>query len=158
MAKIDPVLRESLERLINSMGYEMVGCELSPQGRQMLFRIFIDKEAAKNGVSVDDCSKVSHQVSAMLEVEDPIQGRYILEVSSPGIDRPLFELKHYQKYIGSRVKVRLYSPIQQRRQFTGLLKRVEGDDIYLLVDGSQEEVVLPFSAIEKAHLIGEISW
>jgi ribosome maturation factor RimP len=153
MKKIDPILHERLVTLISSMGYELVGCEMLPQGRQMVFRIFIDK---KNGVTIDDCSQVSHQVSAMMDVEDPIQGRYSLEVSSPGIDRPLFEIEHYRKYIGSRIKIRLYSPIDQRRQYKGVLNRVEGEDIYLLVEDSEQEVILPFSAIEKANLIGDI--
>ncbi len=105
MRKIDPILHERLAQLIGAMGYELVGCEHVPQGRQMLFRIYID---SAKGVTVDDCSQVSRQVSAMLDVEDPFQGRYVLEVSSPGIDRPLFEIEHYQKYVGKRVKVRLY--------------------------------------------------
>jgi ribosome maturation factor RimP len=152
MRKIDPVLQERLSKLCLSMGYELVGCELFPQGRQMLFRIYIDRP---NGVTLDDCSDVSRQISAMMDVEDPIQGRYTLEVSSPGIDRPLFELEHYRKFIGKRVKIKLQSSINQRRQYTGVLHRVEREDIYLLVDDAQE-VILPFSAIEKANLIGDI--
>jgi ribosome maturation factor RimP len=152
MRKVNLKLYNQLETLINSMGYELFGCEMIPQGRQMIFRIYID---TPQGVTVEDCSKVSYQVSAMMDVEDPIQGRYCLEISSPGIDRPLFEIKHYQKYVGSRVKVRLYAPINRRRQYSGILQRVDGEDIYLLVDGLEEEVRLPFSAIEKANLIGD---
>jgi ribosome maturation factor RimP len=153
MSKVDPKLHEQLGSLIASMGYALFGCELLPQGRQMVLRIYIDSE---KGVTIDDCSRVSHQVSAMMDVLDVIHGRYFLEVSSPGINRPLFELAHYRKYIGSTVKIRLHAPLKQRRQFTGLVKRVEGEDIYLLVEGSTEEVVLPFSAIEKGNLVGEI--
>lgn len=153
MRKIDPVLHEQLAILISSMGYELVGCELLPQGGQMLFRIYID---SPSGVTLDDCSKVSHQVSATMDVLDPIQGRYILEVSSPGIDRPLFEIEHYRRYIGKQIKIRLYAAINQRRQYKGILQRVEGEDIYLLVDDSTLEVKLPFSSIEKANLIGDI--
>lgn len=155
MSKVDPALHEQLVNLIASMGYELFGCELVSQGRQMVFRLYIDSD---KGVTIDDCSRVSHQVSAMMDVVDAIQGRYFLEVSSPGINRPLFELAHYQKYIGSTVKIRLHAPLKQRRQFTGLVKRIEGEDIYLLVEGSGEEVVLPFSAIEKGNLVGEISF
>jgi ribosome maturation factor RimP len=153
MKKIDPGLYEQLATLINSMGYELVGCEIVPQGRRMIFRIFID---SGQGVTLDDCSQVSHQVSAMMDVEDPIQGGYSLEISSPGIDRPLFEIGHYQKQIGKRVKIRLYAPINNKRQFKGILLRVEDEDITLLVDDSQQEVTLPFSAIEKANLIGDV--
>lgn len=155
MRKIDLVLYERLVTLIGSMGYELVGCEMLPQGGQLLFRIYID---SPQGVTVEACSQVSRQVSAMMDVEDPFQGRYTLEVSSPGIDRPLFELDHYRKYIGKRVKIRLYTPIDQRRQFKGLLQRVEGDDIYIVVDTSEQEVRLPFSAIEKANLIGDVDF
>ncbi|VVC76751.1 Ribosome maturation factor RimP [Aquicella siphonis] len=153
MRKIDPVLHERLATLIGSMGYELVGCELLPQGRQMVFRIYID---GKNGVTLDDCSQVSYQVSAMLDVEDPIQGRYSLEISSPGIDRPLFELEHFRKFVGKLVKIRLHSPVNQRKQYKGVLQRVEGEDIYLLVQETGQEVVLPFSAIDKANLIGDV--
>lgn len=152
MKKVDPELREKLKTLISSMGYELFGCELIPQGRQAIFRVYIDRST---GISVDDCSKVSQQVSAMMDVLDPIQSRYTLEVSSPGIDRPLFEIEHYHKYVGERVKIKLRLPIQERRQFKGILKRVEGDNIYLLVDDLGCEVKLPFSTIEKAHLIGD---
>lgn len=153
MRKIDPVLHERLVTLISSMGYELVGGELFSQGGRTIFRIYIDSE---KGVTVDDCSRVSYQVSAMMDVEDPIESRYSLEVSSPGIDRPLFEIEHFHKYIGKQVKIRLYSPINQRRQYKGILQRVEGEDIYLLVEELGQEVIVPFSSIEKANLISDI--
>lgn len=152
MRHIDPVLHEQIETLIVSMGYELVGCEVLPQGRQMVFRIYIDKS---NGVTLDDCSLVSSQVSAMMDVQDPIHARYYLEVSSPGIDRPLFEIKHFHQYIGKLVRVRLRSGVDQRKQYKGVLLRVEGEDIYLFVDELKQEVKVPFSVIEKANLIGE---
>lgn len=153
MRNLDPVLHERLEKLISSMGYELIGYEMQPQGRQMMFRIYIDK---LNGVTIDDCSLVSHQVSAMLDVEGPIQSRYILEVSSPGIDRPLFTIEHYRKNIGRRVKIRLYSAINNRRQYKGELLRVEENEIFLLVDGTEHEIKFTFSDVEKANLIGEV--
>jgi ribosome maturation factor RimP len=153
MRKIDPVLYEKLLKLIGSMGFELVGCELLPQGGQMIFRIYVD---GKNGITVNDCSLVSHQVSAMLDVEGTLQSRYSLEVSSPGIDRPLFELEHYRKHIGKQVKIRLHSPINQRRQYKGILQRVEGEDIYLLVEGVEQEVKLSFTLIDKANVIGDV--
>ena len=87
-------LQDRLASLVSNMGYEFVGCELNRHSGGSLLRIYIDKET---GVNVDDCARVSRQVSATLDVEDPIQGRYTLEVSSPGIDRPLFDLSHYKK-------------------------------------------------------------
>lgn len=145
-------LRDLLANTVNSMGYEFVGCEMHGQGRGSVLRIYID---SATGVTADDCSKVSRQVSAMLDVEDPIQGKYTLEISSPGLDRPLFEIAHYQKFIGSRIKVRLAAPVNDRRNFVGVLLRVEGDDIHLLLDS--EEVILPFSNIEKAKVIADIA-
>lgn len=144
-------LRDQLAVVVTGLGFEFVGCELQRQGRSSLLRVYIDKE---NGITVDDCSKVSRQVSAMLDVEDPIQGRYTLEVSSPGVDRPLFEIAHFQKFIGNKVKIRVYAPINNQRNFVGKLSRVEGTNIHLLVD--ENEVVVPFSDIEKAKLINNV--
>ncbi|MDR3491087.1 MAG: ribosome maturation factor RimP [Gammaproteobacteria bacterium] len=151
MRDVDITLRDRLASLVKSMGYEFVGCELHRQGRGSLLRIYIDSEA---GILVDDCSKVSRQVSAMLDVEDPIPGQYTLEVSSPGLDRPLFEKAHYIKVVGSQIKVRLHTPIEDRRNFVGLLLRVEDANISLRVD--DQELILPFSNIEKAKVIADL--
>jgi ribosome maturation factor RimP len=153
--KIDPALHERLALLISSMGYEFVGSELLTMGRQKLVRIYID---GPKGVSADDCSKVGHQVSALMDVEDPIESKYVLEVSSPGIDRPLFELKHYEQFVGSEVKMRLRTPLDGQRQYRGLLKRIEGENIHLHVEGSVEETIIPFSAIDRANVIGKIKF
>lgn len=155
MKKIDPALLERLSLLISSMGYELLGCESLSMGSKKMFRLFID---CAKGVTSDDCSKVSHQVSAMLDVEDPIQSRYVLEVSSPGIDRPLFELAHFERFIGSEVKVRLYAPMAGRRQFQGIVVRVEGESIYLAVEGSGQEVEIAYSAIDRANVIGKVQF
>lgn len=144
-------LKDRLASVVNAMGYEFVGCETQRQGRGTLLRVYINSE---EGVTLDDCSKVSRQVSAMLDVEDPIQGQYTLEVSSPGVDRPLFEANQYQKFIGKRIKIRLHTPLNDRRNFAGELLRIEGMNIYLLVDGT--EIVVPFSSIEKANVIADI--
>lgn len=151
MSKVAETLRDSFASIVDAMGYEFVGCELQGQGRHAVLRLYIDSE---NGITLDDCSRVSYQVSAMLDVEDPVRGQYVLEVSSPGVDRPLFEMAHFQKYIGNRVKVRVCAPIHNRRKFDGVLLRVDGDDIHLLVGA--EEIVLPFSEIERANIIADI--
>ena len=153
MRKVDNALRTSLATLATGMGYEFVGCEFAQQGHLIVLRIYIDAPA---GVTVTDCSLMSRQVSAMLDVEDPIQGKYTLEVSSPGIDRPLFELAQYQKYIGSRIKIRLHSPVNQRRQYNGVLVAVEGEDIHLAIDDGKTQVILPFVNVEKANIVAEI--
>lgn len=152
MRKIDPELYERLEKLAKALGCELVACEWASQGHHKVFRVYID---APGGVTIDQCGEVSRQISAMLDVQG-IEERYTLEVSSPGINRPLFELAHYQKHLGSQVKIRLYTPIDQRRQYQGTLLRVENDQIFLLIDDLKQEVVLPFSAIEKANLIGDL--
>jgi ribosome maturation factor RimP len=155
MRKLNPQLQERLEKLISSMGFEFVGGEMLPQGRQLVLRIYIDKT---DGLSVDHCTLVSRQVGAMLDAEDLMSGNaYYLEVSSPGIDRPLFEVTHFQRYVGSRAKIKLNMAIAQRRQFTGTLQRVEGEDIHLLIDNSDEQVVLPYSAIDRANLVGDVT-
>lgn len=153
MRKVGATLRESLSALITSMNYEFVGCELAQEGTRNILRIYID---APTGLTIDDCSLVSRQVSAMLDVNDPIQGKYALEVSSPGINRPLFELAQYQKYIGSRIKIRLHSPINARRQFNGILRRIEGETIFLSIEGQEAEVELPYSSIDRANVVAEI--
>jgi ribosome maturation factor RimP len=147
MTKTAATLNERLTPLVQAMGYEFVGCEYHSQGRHSVLRIYIDSET---GTTLADCSRVSEQLSAVLDVEDFIRGHYSLEVSSPGIDRPLFEIAHYQKQIGNRLKVRTYVPIQNQRNFAGILLRVEENNIYLLVE--TEEKILPFSDIEKANV------
>lgn len=154
MRKEEITLNDRLGALIQGMGYEFVGCELLRQGRHSLLRVYIDVNKREKGVTVDDCARVSNQVSAMLDVEDPIQSQYTLEVSSPGLNRPLFNLSQYERSVGESVKLRLRAPIEERRNFSGVLLRVEGDKIHLLMDA--EEIVLPFSNIEKANIIAEI--
>lgn len=148
MKDVASSLRDRLASLVVALGYEFVGFELSRQGRSSLLRIYID---SPKGILVDDCSRVSRQISAMLDVEDPIKDRYTLEVSSPGLDRPLFDIGHFEKCVGETVKVRLNVPIGDRRNFVGKLLKVEGDNIHILLD--EEEIVVPFSDIEKAKRI-----
>lgn len=143
-------LSQIIAPALAALGYEFLGCEMFAQGRHSLLRIYIDSEA---GVTLDDCERASRQVSAVLDVEDPISGTYELEVSSPGMDRPLFQLAHYQKFIGNKVRVRLRVPQKERRNFTGLLQEANEQAITLLVDG--EIWTLPLADIEKANLVPE---
>jgi ribosome maturation factor RimP len=152
MRKINPALEEKLATLVTTLGYEFVGYEFAQQNRRAVFRVYIDR---LGGVSLNDCSTVSYQVGAMLDVDDPVQGRYTLEVSSPGLDRPLFHPGQYQKQLGRRIQVRLHMPIIQRRNFTGVLQRVEEEQICLLLEEG-DEVTLPFAAIEKANVRADI--
>lgn len=153
MSKIDPALQERLSTLVSAMGYDLFGYEWLPQGRHSIFRLYID---SLGGITIDDCALVSQQVSAMLDAEDLIKQQYTLEVSSPGINRPLLERSHYERYCGRRVKIRLRLPIEKARQFQGVLQKVEGENIHLFLEELLKEIILPFSAIEKANLIEDI--
>lgn len=134
---------------VTALGLELWGVEHVVQGRFSVLRVYIDKGG--DGVTIDDCEKVSRQISGIFDVEDPIAGEYTLEVSSPGMDRPLFELGQFERYVGSVVTVRLRSPLEGRRKFKGVIQKVEVDAIRLLVD--DKEFVLPASAIDKANLV-----
>ena len=144
-------LEALLEPVVTGLGYELVGVEYLSQGKHSVLRLFIDQP---EGISVDDCEAVSRQVSALLDVEDPIRGEYNLEVSSPGLDRPLFKAEHYQRFVGHGVRVRLKGPVEGRRKFSGTLQGVEDDTVVVMVDG--ETYRLPLNMIDKANLIPEI--
>jgi len=139
-----------LEPVVTGMGYELVEIEYNPTTRHGLLRIYIDHE---DGIQLDDCTDVSHQVSALLDVEDLIQGHYNLEVSSPGLDRPLTSIKDYQRFTGEMVKIKTAMAIDGRRNFKGRLRGVEADEINIECDGQQ--FYLPLASIEKARLVPE---
>ncbi len=145
-------LEELLSPVVDSLGYEFVGLEYLPQGKHSLLRIYIDKP---EGITVDDCGAVSHQISGVLEVEDPISGHYVLEVSSPGIDRPLFKFEDFERFSGNNVQIRLQIPLDGRRNFKGLLQGVQLDQQLVVLEVDGEIVNLPWDRIEKARLIGE---
>ncbi len=139
-----------IEPIVEGLGYECVGIDYNPHPKHGLLRIYIDSES---GIQLEDCSKVSHQISGVLDVEDPIQGNYQLEISSPGADRPFFKVNQFEKFIGSIVLVNLFKAIDGRRKISGLIKRVEGD-IITLQEGDQIHEV-PFNAMSKARLVPE---
>lgn len=136
--------------MVTSLGYEFVGCELFHFDRTKKFRIFID---TPNGVDVDDCEKVSRQVSSILDVEDPIPGNYRLEVSSPGLDRPLFELKHFEQFVGEKVKLKTYEFIDERKNFTGKITSVEGQIIVITLVDDGQKVEIDFNNISRANIM-----
>ena len=123
-------LIELLEAPIRALGYELVDVEVRTGG-QGLLRIYIDQE---EGINLDDCESVSRQLSALLDVEDPIRGRYVLEVSSPGLDRPLRTPEHFQRYCDHVVRVKLNQSLDGQRNFKGRLLGVEDRDIVVEVD------------------------
>jgi len=142
------VLQELIEPSVVALGYQLWGIEMISQGRHSMLRIYID---AEQGIGVEDCASVSRQVSGILDVEDPISGEYTLEVSSPGMDRPLFTLEQYQAFVGHVVQLKLRMPFDGRRRFKGVLSGIEDEDIVLVVD--QEEYLLPIDHIEKANIV-----
>ena len=148
-------MRDALMRLleppIEASGYELVDIEFARQGRGGVLRIFIDRRAGDApGVTVDDCAGVSHVVSQVLDLEDPIKGHYTLEVSSPGFDRILRKREHFERFIGERIFAELKLPINGRRRFAGVLKSIADDSIVVEVDG--QDYGLPLERIQKARL------
>jgi ribosome maturation factor RimP len=141
-------LQALLAPVIEALGYECWGLEFLSQGRHSLLRIYIDHTG---GILVEDCEKVSRQVSSVLDVEDPISNEYTLEVSSPGMDRPLFTLEQFAKHAGELVKIKLRSPYEGRRNFQGPLRGVEEQDVVVLVD--DHEYLLPIDLIDKANIV-----
>ncbi len=148
------IAADSLEALIGgsveSMGFELVGVEFLARSGGGLLRVYIDHP---DGIGVDDCARVSRQISGLLDVEDPIAGNYDLEVSSPGLDRPLFSRAHFIRFAGHVVKLETREKIGGRRRFKGLLKGVSGDEVVIEVAG--ETVALPLEQVEKARLVPE---
>lgn len=149
---VDPhSLGAMMRPLVESMGYELVGVEWR-SGTRGTVRVYID---TPRGITVDDCERVSRQLSALLDVEDPIPGNYSLEVSSPGLDRPLFGEDDYRRFEGAEVRVKLHRPWRGRRKFQGLMNGVSQDGITLSeADGTAW--TLPFELIESARLVPQL--
>lgn len=140
-----------IEPAVTGLGYEFVGAEFTGQGRDSVLLVYIDSDS---GILVGDCSKVSHQISGIMDVEDPISSQYRLEVSSPGMERPLFNIGHFERFKGSVVKLELrQATLEGQRKFTGGILDVKDDTVHLHVDEEEEEVEIPFSRIKKAKLV-----
>ena len=143
-----------LSPTIASMGLELLGIEYLPAPGGATVRLYIDvpqAEADARSVGIEDCEAVSREVSAQLDVEDPISGNYTLEVSSPGIDRPLFGAAQFARFVGDSAKVSLKLPQEGRRRLQGRILRVDGDSIVFDVDGA--EFATSASNIDKARLV-----
>jgi ribosome maturation factor RimP len=140
-------LKNLLEPVVEALGYELADLEVRI-GKDGVIRLFIDRPG---GIGLADCETVSRQVSATLDVEDPLPGRYVLEVSSPGLDRTLTKPEHFQRFIGEVVKVKLRFPIDGRRNYRGSLKSATEENIEMEVDGALYR--LPTATIESARLV-----
>lgn len=138
-----------IEPIVTGLGYELVDIEYKPHPRNGLLRIYIDKE---EGITLDDCEAVSRQVSAMLDVEDPVSGHYTLEISSPGLDRPLKKAADFERFSGEHVKIKMSMPtIEGQRNFTGKLMGLKDNDVMVEVDG--EIHYLPLGGIDRARIV-----
>lgn len=146
------VSQETLASLIEpvavAMGLELWGVEYFARSTTSLLRVYIDRE---DGVDIEDCKQFSRQLGSVLDVEDPIHGEYTLEVSSPGLDRPLYSLAQYGKYLGETIDLKLRLPFEGRRKFKGALKAIEAGEVVMVVD--DHEYLFPFESIEKARLV-----
>ncbi len=147
LSTLEQKLTELITAPVEALGYELVGIEFV-RGRTSTLRIYIDSE---DGINVDDCADVSRQVSAVMDVEDPVTVAYNLEVSSPGLERPLFTAAHYQRFIGDDVSLVLRIAVQNRRKWQGIIKAVEGEMVTVTVEGNDE--VFALSNIQKANLV-----
>ena len=143
-------LARLLEPAIERLGYELSDLEVKLGGRGGVVRLYIDQP---DGISLDDCEKVSLAVSALLDVEDPLPGQYNLEVSSPGLDRKLTKVEHFQRFTGETVKVQMRFPIEGRKRFRGTLVASNDENIVVEVDGEPHS--LPMATIDTARLVPE---
>jgi len=142
--KLDDIVKNTVEGL----GFELWGYEYRPHSESALLRVFIEKE---QGISVDDCASVSRQIGAVLDVENIIPVAYILEVSSPGMDRVLFKAEQYQDYIGESLKIRTRTRLDDRRNFKGLLVSASKSVVTIKVDNQEFEI--PYESIDRARLV-----
>ncbi len=144
-------LRALLEPGVRAAGFELVHVELAGGGGHRILRVYIDGPA---GVGVDDCATVSRQLSALLDVEDPVPGQYLLEVSSPGLDRPLVGPDDFRRFAGQQAKLRAAQPVAGRRNFTGRIAGVEHGHVVL--ETGEGRVELALEQIESARLVPQL--
>lgn len=148
MAAMQERLEQILEPVIESIGYELLLLEYSPSPRNAMLRLYIDAPA---GITIDDCERVSKEVAGVLDVEDPIRSAYRLEVSSPGLDRPLVKPAHFLRFVGEQARVQLIAPLNGRRRYVGFIRGLEGDTLRLETKEGLAEI--PLSEIERARLV-----
>lgn len=145
---IAKALTELIEPTVIELGYELSDLEVKLGGPDSVVRVFIDRP---DGIAHEDCEKVSLEIAALLDVEDPVPGQYALEVSSPGLDRKLTKPEHFQRFTGEDVRVKLRFPVEGRRNFRGALRAADDETIEVEVDGELHR--LPMTTIESARLV-----
>jgi ribosome maturation factor RimP len=144
-------LRKLIEPAVTALGFELVGVEFIRAGRGVL-RVYIDHE---NGIGIEDCKAVSYQVSGLLDVEDPIRGEYSLEVSSPGLDRPLYQARDFERFAGHEISLRLSVPLDGQRKFKGILAGMRDNQVVVRMD--DEELVVRLDEIDQARLVPDFN-
>ena len=142
-------LHKLIEPLLSELGYELVGVEFHPHASNSVVRIYADRP--ETGITLDDCTRISREVSGLLDVHDPVATRYSLEVSSPGLDRPLFTVAHFEQFIGREAKLSLLAPVDRRRKFTGTIMSTDGDDIEFEID--EDRIQVSHGNIARARLV-----
>lgn len=151
MQPADSNLTLLARRVVEPMGYELVGVEFFQRGTAgATLRVYIDHE---RGITLDDCTAVSHQLSGVLDVEDPLPGHYDLEISSPGLDRPLVFPEHFERFVGSLVRIRLVDKLDGRRKLEGRLQGCVNGVVTLDADGRLWDI--PLVGVESARLVPE---
>jgi ribosome maturation factor RimP len=145
--EIEAKAEKLIAPVLENMGYGLVACDFLQEGGRWILRLYIEKEG---GVTIDDCVRASHGVEDLIAVEDIVPVGYSLEVSSPGINRPLRKRADFERYVGERIAVKTQEPIEGRKNFKGLLTNLRGDEIVMIIDGSEYSV--PIDSIGKAHL------
>ncbi|OPX54891.1 ribosome maturation factor RimP [Oceanospirillum multiglobuliferum] len=148
MAKKETLLIDLARPVVEALGLEFWGLEYKPQGNHSLLRIYID---GPDGITVEHCGEVSRQLGNVMDVEDPISSEYTLEVSSPGMDRPLFTIEQYARYRGHKVSLRLNVAFEGRRKFIGIINGTENDEVLLVI--GQDEYCLPIENIDQARIV-----
>lgn len=141
-------LQELLEPGAAALGFEVLAVEVTGASGGGVLRVYID---GPEGVTIDDCARASQQFSAILDVEDPIEGKYTLEVSSPGLDRPLTKATHFQAVVGQEVRLNTSVPVQGRKRFRGELRDADSEGLEVIVDG--ESYRIPLASVAKARLV-----
>ncbi|MBE6113155.1 MAG: ribosome maturation factor RimP [Peptococcaceae bacterium] len=152
MGKIEDAIWKMAEPLVAENGMELIDVEYVKEGAEWYLRLFLDKEGDE-GIDLDDCELISRKFSDVLEEKDPITQAYRLEVSSPGIERPLKRTKDFQRFQGEKVQVKTFSEVEGKKQFIGILQETTEETVTLDVDGAS--IVIPRKQIGKANLVWE---
>ncbi len=138
----------AIETNINGLGCKLWGVEYTTSGKYSVLRVYIDND---KGITVDDCIVVSEQISAILDVENLISTKYTLEVSSPGVERRLFKVEHYCKFLGHKINLTLFRSINNKRKFTGIIKQIQDNNVILSTLSGDE--IISIELINKANLV-----